>query len=53
MHVHRVKDKTHVKRFETSFDKRFCVTKCFDCAVIFEVIHVEISKVGDSLGSTF
>ena len=52
MHVNRVKNKTHVKILETFSDNRFCVTKCPDCFMIFEVRHVEIFELGDSLGST-
>jgi hypothetical protein len=52
MHVHRVKDKTHFESLETSSDKRFCGTKCFDSLVIFEVRHVESFQLGDSLGSS-
>jgi hypothetical protein len=51
MHVHRVMNKTHVESLETSSDKRFRVTKCSDCVVIFEIRHVESFELGDSLGS--
>jgi len=46
-------NKTHVKRYETVFDERFCGTKCFDRIVIFEIRQVERLELGDSLGSIF
>jgi hypothetical protein len=53
MHEYRVNNKTHVERFETFSNMRFCGTKCLDCVVFFEVRHVESFDVGDSLGSIF
>ena len=53
MHVYRVKNKTHVERMETPFDKIFGGTKFFDCRVIIEIWRVERFKVGINLGGTF